>query len=92
MANEITIKTQAEYDALEKEYKEFTNIYIKNDVEKWIQINTTPKNSSVVARENSSVVANGNSSVVASDNSSVVAMGNSSVVAYGNSSFQYRKS
>ena len=91
----ITVKTQAEFDALPAKFSEWTRIYIQNDakigrivvcvkrgnssVEAW-------GNSSVVARGNSSVEAWGNSSVVALENSSVVARENSSVEAHGNSS------
>jgi hypothetical protein len=99
---EIVISTQAEFDALPKNFEEFTKIVIRDtkfrisvvarensSVEAWGNSSVVARgNSSVVARENSSVVARGNSSVVAWGNSSVVARGNSSVVARENSSVE----
>ena len=90
----IKITSQSEWDALQDQFEEWTEIQIvataqiiigrrlgNSSVVAW-------GNSSVVARDNSSVVAWGNSSVVARDNSSVEARDNSSVEAWGNSSVE----
>ena len=81
---EVFVSTQAEFDALPKQFEEYTKIIIKNTTVRIVL--TARENSSVEAWGNSSVVARGNSSVVAWENSSVVALGNSSVEARGNSS------
>ncbi len=89
---EITVKTQAEFDALPAKFSEWTRIYIQNDAKIGrIVVCVKRENSSVVARENSSVEAHGNSSVVALENSSVEARGNSSVEAWENSSVVARE-
>ena len=80
----IIVKTQAEWDALPKEYSEFTVIEIRG-VER-IRIITVPLYSRVVAWESSRVVARGSSIVVARESSSVVAWESSRVVAWGSSS------
>jgi hypothetical protein len=58
---EITVKTQAEFDALPDKFTEYTRICLEGR----ISVNKAWGNSSVEAWENSSVVAWGNSSVVA---------------------------
>jgi hypothetical protein len=59
----IKITSQAELDALQDQFEQWTEIQIVSA--KPTIVRRTPKNSSVVAWENSSVVARGNSSVVA---------------------------
>ena len=90
--SEITVKTQAELDAIPDDFKgriyieggtPLAKIYVKK---KYYCRVVARENSSVVAWENSSVEARGNSSVEAWENSSVEARGNSSVEARGNSS------
>jgi len=82
----IKITSQAEWDALQDQFDEWTEIQII--ATSHITVNRRPSNSSVVARDNSSVVARDNSSVVVRDNSSAVARDNSSVVARDNSSVE----
>ena len=91
----ITVKTQAEFDAIPIDYCgrifiEFGTRYNRAVVNRKFQFASVVAwgNSSVVARENSSVVARENSSVEARENSSVEAWGNSSVVARENSSVE----
>ena len=89
---EITIKTQAELDALPAKFEEYTHIYIQGGTPyDRIVVRVAWENSSVEAWGNSSVEARENSSVEAWENSSVVARGNSSVVARGNSSVEARE-
>ena len=83
---EITVKTQAELDAIPENYK--GRIYIEFGTQDEPAVVNLRYYYSVEARDNSSVEAWGNSSVEARDNSSVVAWGNSSVVARGNSSVE----
>jgi hypothetical protein len=91
--SEITVKTQAELDAIPDDFK--GRIYIESNcrivVSKRYYLSVVAwENSSVIAWENSSVEARDNSSVVAWENSSVVARGNSSVIARENSSVEAR--
>ncbi len=86
---EIIVTTQAEWNAIPKDYDGY--IYIKSPKNQRIVIVehkgirvVARDNSSVEAWDNSSVEAWGNSSVVARENSSVEAWGNSSVEAWGN--------
>ena len=88
---EITIHTQAEFDALPENFSEYTVIKIESDKGLWLIIKKAWGNSSVEAWGNSSVEAWENSSVVARENSSVEAWGNSFVVARGNSSVEARE-
>jgi len=90
--SEITVKTQAELDAIPLDFKgriyidggkPYNRIIVRN---KYYYCVVACDNSSVEARGNSSVEAWDNSSVVARENSSVVARGNSSVEAWDNSS------
>ena len=83
----IKITSQAEWDALQDQFEEGTELHIESAER--ITINRTPQNSSVVAREDSSVEARETSSVEAWGNSSVVAWGNSSVVAWGQVATHY---
>jgi hypothetical protein len=92
--SEITVKTQAELDAIPLDFKgriyidggtPYNRIIVRN---KYLHSVEARGNSSVEARGNSSVEAWGNSSVVAWENSSVKAWGNSSVVALGNSTVE----
>lgn len=53
---EITISTQAQWDALPERFEEYTRVLIE-DTPARLTVNRTPINSSVVARGNSSVVA-----------------------------------
>ena len=69
----IKITSQAEWDALQDQFEEGTELHIESAER--ITINRTPQKSSVVVKGSSSVVAWGNSSVVAWGNSSVVAWG-----------------
>ncbi len=84
---EITIKTQAELDALPKAFTEYTVLRIEST--EWITV-VARGNSRVEAWENSRVVAWENSTVVAWENSRVVAWENSTVVAWGNSRVEAR--
>jgi hypothetical protein len=90
--NEITIKTQAELDALPTKFDEFTRVYIQGGTRyDRIIVRGARENASVVARENASVVAWGNASVEARENASVVARENASVMAWGNASVEARE-
>ncbi len=83
----ITIRTQAEFDALPASFEEYTRILIQNDPNAGrIIIRRNRYNASVQAWDNASVEARGNSSVWAYGNASVIAYGNASVKAYGNAS------
>ena len=92
----ITVKTQAELDAIPEDYK--GRIYIEFGTQdepavvnrRYYRGAIACDNSSVVAWGNSSVVARGNSSVEARGNSSVVAWDNSNVIAWGNSNVEAR--
>jgi len=86
--SKITVTTQAEWDAVDKDFEGY--IYIKSSPDSCLIV-AERKGWGVVARENSSVEAWENSSVEARENSSVVAWGNSSVVAWGNSSVVTRE-
>ena len=68
--NEITVRTQAEWDAVPKDFDGY--IYIKSESGRII----------IAERKGCSVVARGNSSVEARENSSVEATGNTQVVQY----------
>ena len=81
----ITVKSQAEFDAIPIDYCGRIFIVFGTPFNRAV-INRKFQFASVVAWENSSVVAWGNSSVVAWGNSSVEAWENSSVVAWENSS------
>ncbi len=81
--NEITVRTQAEFDALPKRFEVWTNIVIR-DTNSRIEISAR-ENSQVTARGNSQVTAWGNSQVTAWGNSQVTARENSQVTAWGNS-------
>ena len=59
----IKITSQAEWDALQDQFEEGTELHIESAER--ITINRTPQKSSVVVKGSSSVVAWGNSSVVA---------------------------
>jgi hypothetical protein len=78
--NTITVKTQAEYDALPV-FKDYTVIEIRSGGTDWIKVE---------ARGNSKVEAWGNSNVIAWENSKVIAWGNSNVEAWGNSNVEAR--
>jgi hypothetical protein len=85
--NDITIRTQAEFDALPASFEEDTRIIIRNDPAAGrIIVRGNRGNASVQAYDNASVVAHGNASVVAHGNASVKAYGNASIVAWGNAS------
>jgi hypothetical protein len=87
----ITIRTQAEFDALPESFEEYTWIIIRNDPTAGrIIVRGNRGNSSVVAWDNASVIAYDNASVLAYDNASVSAWGNASVWAYGNVSVEAR--
>ena len=75
----IKIKTQDEFDKLDKNFIEFTEIEIFGTVE----VQKYFKNSQVTARENSQVTARENSQVTARENSQVTARENSQVTAGG---------
>ncbi len=75
---EITVKSQAELDAIPLDFKGRIYIEFGTYFNRAVVKNRYYK--SVEARENSSVVARGNSSVEAWENSSVVAMGNVQVL------------
>ena len=83
---EITVKTQAELDAIPENYK--GRIYIEFGTQDEPAVVNRRYYRSVEARNNSSVVAWDKSSVEACDNSSVVAWDKSSVVAWGNSNVE----
>jgi hypothetical protein len=94
---DITIRTQAEFDALPAAFEKYTRIIIQNDPSlRAIVIREVPRNASIEVSgnasievyDNASVVAQGNASVVAQGNASVWAYGNASVRAYGNASVQ----
>ena len=71
---DITIRTQAEFDALPESFEEAMRIIIRNNPTAGrIIVLGNRGNSSVVARDNSSVVARDNASVRAYDNASVKA-------------------
>jgi len=87
----ITVKTQAEFDALPNMFMEHTTIEIRSSekivVKKsWDSSHVVARGSShVVARDSSHVVAWGSSHVEAWGSSHVVARGSSHVVAWGSS-------
>ena len=81
----IIIKTQAEYNKLPKEFKEFTKIEIRSDSNTWIEVRNVPKNSHVSACDSSYVSAHDSSYVSAHDSSQVIAYDSSQVTAYGSS-------
>jgi hypothetical protein len=94
---DITIRTQAEFDALPESFEEHTLIIILNDptagriIIRGNRGNASVKaygNASVVAQDNASVWAWDNASVVAQDNASVWAWDNASVEAWGNASVE----
>jgi hypothetical protein len=88
---DITIRTQAELDALPASFEEYTRILIQNDPNAGrIIVRSNRGNTSVGAYDNASVVARGNASVKAYDNASVEAYGNASVVAWDNASVSAR--
>lgn len=95
---EITVKTQAELDAIPLDFK--GRIYVKCSSEDWLRIEHNYHfsvevcgsssviafgNASIIAYDNSSVEAYGNAEVVAWDNTRVEAWENASIIAYGNS-------
>ena len=86
----ITVKSQAEFDAIPLDHCGRIFIEFGTPFNRAV-INRKFQFASVIARENSSVVARGNSSVEAWENSSVEAMENSSVIAMGNSSVEARE-
>ena len=80
--NEITIKTQAEFDALPAKFDTYTRIDIKNDGSlSCIYVSAARENARVVARWSARVVVQGNASVEAWENASVLARGNALVLA-----------
>jgi hypothetical protein len=86
---DITIRTQAEFDALPESFEENTRIIIRNDPTAGrIIVRRNRDNASVLAQDNASVQAWGNASVKAQDNASVIAYYNASVIAYGNASVE----
>ncbi len=91
----ITIRTQAEFDALPESFEEATRIIIRNNptagriIIRRNRDNASVRaydNASVQAYDNASVSAYGNASVVAWDNAFVEVWGNASVWAYDNAS------
>ena len=87
---EITVKTQAELDAIPEDYK--GHIYIEFGTPYAPAIVTRRYCYPVIARNSSSVVARNSSSVEAWNSSSVVACDYSSVVARNSSSVEARNS
>jgi hypothetical protein len=84
----ITVKSQAEFDALPKAFEEFTVIEMR--ASERITIRENQKNSRAVLRENSSAELRGNSRAVLRENSRAVLRGNSSAVLRENSSAELR--
>jgi hypothetical protein len=83
MTRKVIIKTQKEYDDLDKNFNEFTDIEIRSD--EIIIIREAYGNSRVTAYSNSTIEAYSNSRVRAYDNSTVEAYSNSTIEAYSNS-------
>jgi hypothetical protein len=86
----ITIKTQAEWDALPDSFEEYTEVHIKSGTSFWLSVNWKIGNAHVVARGSSHVEARGRSHVEAWGRSHVVARGSSHVVAWGSSHVEAR--
>ena len=92
----ITIKTQADFNALPESFQALTEIHIQTADEKWVSLNRTITNarfvawgsSHVEARESSHVVAWGSSHVEAWESSHVEAWESSHVVAWANASIK----
>jgi hypothetical protein len=100
----ITVKTQAEYDALPNAFDVATIIELRSGNTFWLQVKTVPfngivkvlnnstvntwYNSKVKAYNNSMVYACDNGTVNAHDNSTVYACDNSTVWAYNNSTVE----
>ncbi len=82
---EITISTQAEFDALPAWLHKRTDIYIKSDPQICIAVTRRIANGHVVARGSSHVEARGSSHVEAWESSHVEARGSSHVEAWGSS-------
>ena len=80
----ITIKTQAELDALPGSFEEFTVIEIRSGQDTKIVARKAYNNATVRAYNNATVRAYNNATVVACDNATVVACDNATVVAYNN--------
>src|SRR6266536_2383373 len=89
---EITITTQAEFDALPEKFDEFTYVYIKSDPSIRLVIKRTPESSNVEARGSSHVEARGSSHVEARGSSHVVAWESSHVEAWESSHVEARGS
>jgi hypothetical protein len=88
----ITIKTQAEIEALPDSFNEFTKINIKSTAETLIQINKSIKSAVFVAWGSSHVVAHGSSHVTAWESSHVEAHESSHVEAWGSSHVEAHES
>jgi hypothetical protein len=88
----ITIKTQAEWNALPDGFDEYTEIQIKSDASFWLKIDKMIKNAYVVAWESSHVEARESSHVEARGSSHVEAWESSHVVAWGSSHVEARES
>ncbi len=81
----IIVRTQAEWEALPKQFKEFTVIEIRSDPSDWIQIKSVPENSRAVLRESSRAELWGSSRAVLWGSSRAVLWGSSSAVLRGSS-------
>jgi hypothetical protein len=81
----ITIRTQAEFDALPEAFEEYMRISIANDPSLGrIVVRRVPRKSSVRATGNASVEARDKASIQAYDNASVDARDKASIEAYNN--------
>ena len=85
MTNTITIKTQAEFDALPNDFAKYTHIQIKNDPTHLgaLTINRAWDSAIVVVHDSAHVVARDSAYVVACDSAYVVACDSAYVEAYG---------
>jgi len=81
----VTVKTQAEMNALPPSFSEWTEIHIKSDTTFWLEVTKTYQNAQVRAYGSSQVTAYGSSQVRAYDSSQVTAYDSSQVRAYGSS-------
>jgi len=77
----VTVKTQAEMNALPLSFDEWTEIHIKSDTTFWLKVTKTYQNAQVTAYDSSQVRAYGSSQVTAYDSSQVRAYGSSQVTA-----------
>jgi len=89
--NIITIKTQAEFDALPDRFEKCAKIYIESDKNLWLQVSREIQGATIEAWGNSHVVAREISHVEAWENSHVEARGNSHVEAWGSSHVEARE-